>query len=322
MMNALRISKDTAGSAAPSLSVTKVPIPQRTPGSLLVKIYAAAINPSDVLNASGGFPYTTFPRIPGRDFAGVIVESDSAELIGQRVFGTSGNSLSFSQDGTHAEYCIVTANSVAPMPGNLTFSQASSIGTPFTTAFIALERAQTTSTNSVLVLGASGAVGSSAVQLARLKGCKVITAGRSSNTDINTLADPQLTEVNELTDGQGVDIVIDTVGDPALMRAALDVLAVRGRLSYIAAPRTEMSKSIIGCNSLMYTVEEMGDVLRQLTPHFESGAIKTEQDERLIKVGLGDDALDAYGKIKSRAGGKYIIMGLQYDMEDSIDNWI
>ncbi|KAH8548223.1 zinc-type alcohol dehydrogenase-like protein [Umbelopsis sp. PMI_123] len=288
MMNALRITKDTAGSAATSLSVTKVPIPQRTPGSLLVKIYAAAINPSDVLNASGGFPHTTFPRIPGRDFAGVIVESDSAELIGQRVLGTSGNSLSFSQDGAHAEYCIVTANSVALMPGNLTFSQASSIGTPFTTAFIALERAQTTSTNSVLVLGASGAVGSAAVQ--------------SSNTDINTPADPQLTKVNELTDGHGVDIVIDTVGDPALMRAALDVLAVRGRISYIAAPRTgstegtfdmknlyRTEQSIIGCSSLKYTIDEMGD------------------DERLIKVGLGNDALDAYAKIKSRAGGKYII---------------
>jgi NADPH2:quinone reductase len=320
MMNALRITKDTAGSAAPSLSVTKVAIPQRTPGSLLVKIYAAAINPSDVLNASGGFPHTTFPRIPGRDFAGVIVESDSAELIGQRVFGTSGNSLSFSQDGAHAEYCIVTANSVAPMPGNLTFSQASSIGTPFTTAFIALERAQTTSTDSVLVLGASGAVGSATVQLARLKGCKVITAGRSSNTDINTQADPQLTKVNELTDGHGVDIVIDTVGDPTLMRAALDVLAVRGRISFIAAPRTGSTEgtfdmknlyrreaSIIGCNSLKYTIDEMGDVLRKLAPSFESGALKTEQDERLIKVGLGNDALDAYAKIKSRAGGKYII---------------
>jgi hypothetical protein len=54
----------------------------------------------------------------------------------------------------------------------------------------------------------------------------------------------------------------------------------------------------------------MEDVLRQLTPHFASGAIKTEQDERLIEVGLGDDALDAYAKIKSRAGGKYIITGL------------
>jgi NADPH2:quinone reductase len=113
-----------------------------------------------------------------------------------------------------------------------------------------------------------------------------------------------------------VDIVIDTVGDPTLMRAALDVLAVRGRISFIAAPRTGSTEgtfdmknlyrreaSIIGCNSLKYTVDEMGDVLRKLAPSFESGALKTEQDERLIKVGLGNDALDAYAKIKSRAGG-------------------
>jgi threonine dehydrogenase-like Zn-dependent dehydrogenase len=112
------------------------------------------------------------------------------------------------------------------------------------------------------------------VQLARLKRCKVIDSRKIQNS----LADPQLTKVNELTDDHGVDIVIDTIGDPALMRAALDVLAVRGRLSYIAAPRTGSTdgtfdmknlyrneQSIIGCNSLTNTNEEMEDVLRQLT---------------------------------------------------------
>jgi NADPH2:quinone reductase len=90
-MRALLLKIDQP-SSPPSLITTTLPIPLPKPTYVLVKVHAAAINPSDVLNASGAFSYTTFPRVPGRDFAG-IVESGSSELQGKPVYGTSGNSL-------------------------------------------------------------------------------------------------------------------------------------------------------------------------------------------------------------------------------------
>lgn len=77
-----------------SLRYVEVPTPVAGPDEVLVQIKAAGLNPSDVKNVLGRFPYTTLPRIPGRDFAGVVVEGPQA-LIGQEVWGT-GRDLGFS----------------------------------------------------------------------------------------------------------------------------------------------------------------------------------------------------------------------------------
>jgi NADPH:quinone reductase len=88
-----------------------------------------------------------------------------ADLMGREVYGTSGDSLGFSMDGTHAQYCLIPIDSLATKPSNLSFAQAATIGVPFTTAALALHRANVQSIDVVLVLGASGAVGSAACQL-------------------------------------------------------------------------------------------------------------------------------------------------------------
>lgn len=318
MMRALLLKTDKPG-APPSLQTTTLPIPIPQPNYVLVKIHASAINPSDALNASGGFSHTKFPRVPGRDFAG-IVESGPLEFKGKAVYGTSGKTLSFTEDGAHAEYCVVPSDAVALMPQNLTFAQAACVGVPWTTAFIVLHRAQTISSETVLVLGSTGAVGSAVVQLARAKGCRVITASRRSTTDINILTDPELNEALVLTDGRGVDVVVDTVGDTTLMRAALNILAPRGRISFISAPRsgsTEFTfdmkqlyrkeQCIVGCNSVNYTGEEMASILRTLTPQFEEGALTVYSDEDIIKVPLGDESIAGYSLVKGRSGKKVVI---------------
>jgi NADPH:quinone reductase len=317
-MKALVLKKDTP-SSPPSLISTNLPIPTLKPGYAVVKIHAARINPSDLLNASGGFSSTTFPRVPGRDYAGVV-QSGPPSLIGKRVFGTSGSALSFTEDGAHAEYLLVPIQGLSPMPVNLTFAQAATIGVPWTTAFIVLDRARTTSAETVLVLGATGAVGSAVVELARTKGCNVITASRRSVTNINTLEDPQLSKVLSLTNNRGADVVIDTVGDPVLMRAALDVLARRGRIAYIAAPRSgstdftfdmktlyRKEQCIVGCNSLNYSIEEMAIILQSLTPEFESANLSVTPEEELIKVSLGEEAIAGYAMVKERSGKKIVI---------------
>lgn len=95
VMRALRLT--LSNGPTPCLGLTALPKPTLPPNTVLVKIQAAGINPSDVLNANSGFHHTAFPRVPGRDYAG-IVEAGPAEFVGQEVYGTSGNSLGFSID--------------------------------------------------------------------------------------------------------------------------------------------------------------------------------------------------------------------------------
>ncbi|KAJ9253352.1 hypothetical protein DTO195F2_7115 [Paecilomyces variotii] len=71
-MKAIYLTRPSANTP-PDISLTTLPIPTPPPGHLLVRIHYSSIQPSDKLNAKGGFPKTTFPRIPGRDYAGVVV---------------------------------------------------------------------------------------------------------------------------------------------------------------------------------------------------------------------------------------------------------
>jgi NADPH2:quinone reductase len=132
-MKALRFNQ--TGSLS-ELSVTSMAQPVPRHGEVLVKVQAAAINPSDVKNVMGKMSQTTCPRTPGRDFAGVI-EHGPADLIGRLVFGTGGD-LGFRRDGSHAEYLIVPMEAVVPRPDRLSAEQATAMGLAYMTAWAAL----------------------------------------------------------------------------------------------------------------------------------------------------------------------------------------
>ena len=308
-----------------SLHLVTLPVPNLVPGSALVRIRAVAINPSDAANAQGFFPHTTYPRVPGRDWAGEV-SAGPAHLVGKRVFGTSGRELGFTSDGPSAEYCLIPETGVVEMPCNLSFVQATTIGVPFTTAWLMVERAHIKASDVIVVVGSSGAVGRAACQLSKARGCRVITAARRSTADIDlTLGPGQLSSAKTLTGGVGPDVVLDTVGDPYLMNAGLDVLAVRGRLSYISAPKTQAAqfcfdmrnlyrteKTIIGCNSIGYSNAEMTAMLKELAPNFESGgACDASPESAIVTVGLREHGLQAYEKVGRNDGltsGKYVIV--------------
>ncbi len=143
-----------------ALQLAELPMPVPAAGEVLVQIKAAGLNPSDVKNVLGRFSYTTLPRVPGRDFAGVVVEGPQA-LLGQEVWGT-GKELGFTGDGSHA------AKGVALKPTHLSFAQAASLGVPYTTAWDALERSLVKAETRLLVIGANGAVGSATIALAKI----------------------------------------------------------------------------------------------------------------------------------------------------------
>src|SRR5919199_1337669 len=94
-----------------ALLPAEVPRPVPAEGEVLVEVHTAAVNRSDVLNARGSFDFTTLPRIPGRDCAGVVVEGPQA-LVGKEVWGTGGGELGYVRDGSHAQYLALPGNAV------------------------------------------------------------------------------------------------------------------------------------------------------------------------------------------------------------------
>jgi NADPH:quinone reductase len=133
------------------LTVDSIPKPKPPPGFSLVQIHASAINPSDVGNVQGAFAFTTVPRTPGRDFAGVVIDGPPNN-IGMKIWGTGGTN-GFDKDGSHAEWMLIPSDSLGEMPNTLSFTQAAACGLSFLTASLMLERASTKKGEHVLVLG-------------------------------------------------------------------------------------------------------------------------------------------------------------------------
>src|SRR5580658_7675793 len=114
------------------LKIEDVPTPHPGDGEALVEVKAAGLNPSDVKNIQGVMHGTTLPRIPGRDFAGIVVRGP-AETIGREVWGTGGD-IGFTKDGSHAQYILLPLAALTPKPANLSMDAAGSAGLTFVTA--------------------------------------------------------------------------------------------------------------------------------------------------------------------------------------------
>lgn len=314
-MKALQLTR-TSPSVSPDLNTTELPIPQLKQGYALVQIHYASIQPSDKLNVQGSFPFTTYPRVLGRDYSGTVIDilsenAESKSWIGKHVYGTSGSSLGFDMDGTHAQYCLIPGNALVEKPIQLSSIQAATVGVPFTTAMICLERAQAKADDVVLVLGASGAVGSAVVQIAKAIGCrKVLTAARRGNPDVSLGPDASIEEtISTLTDGKGVNVVVDTVGDLALMTVLVEQLAVRGRYAWITGPRGGSTQlafdvlkayrkeiSLVGCNSVARTLEQTAEYLRSVNRWIDAGLLKAGDEAQFELVKIDDAVALGYGK--------------------------
>jgi NADPH2:quinone reductase len=138
----------------------------------IVRVEAASVNPSDVKNLAGRMPQTTLPRVPGRDYSGVVVDGPD-DWLGQEVWGTGGD-VGFTRDGTHAEYIAVPRSSLVRKPAKLSHEEAGSAGVTFITAWRGLiEYAALSKGETVAVIGATGGVGSAAVQIAKRMGARI-----------------------------------------------------------------------------------------------------------------------------------------------------
>jgi NADPH2:quinone reductase len=262
------------------------------PQDVIVEIKAAGVNPSDVKAATGLMPYAVFPRTPGRDFAGVVVDGPS-EWLGREVFGSSGD-LGIRRDGTHATHLVVEAAALVEKPGNISMDEAAGIGVPFVTAIEGFRRAgMPAARDIVLVMGLNGKVGQAATQLASWRGARVIGVVRKDEDYegnasgpvevINASTTNVAARVRELTDGKGADIVFNTVGDP-YFEAANKSLALAGRQILIAALDKIVPFNIlefyrgrhtyVGIDTLAFSSVASADILRDALPGFVSGHLK------------------------------------------------
>lgn len=161
-MRALRF--DRFGDPA-VLQVVDLPDPVGTPQEAVIRVHAASVNPSDVKNVAGAMEGTVLPRVPGRDFAGVVI-SGPAEWHGVPVWGTGGD-VGFTRDGSHAELMSVPVDALVRKPEGLSSEQASAVGVNFVVAWLgAVETAQLSDGETIAVFGVSGGVGGAVAQIA------------------------------------------------------------------------------------------------------------------------------------------------------------
>lgn len=318
-MKALQFSK-TGDLAA--LQYVELPTPVPAQNEVLIEVKAAGLNPSDVKNVLGRFPYTTLPRVPGRDFAGVVVQGPK-ELLGQEVWGT-GKEPGFFRDGSHAQFLTLPAQGVALKPKSLNFSQAASLGVPYTTAWDALQRSLVGAETRLLVIGANGAVGSAALALGRILGARVLGAVRrpehivalqEQGFESILLDKPEelAAQVNGVFQN-GADVIFDTTG--FWLAASVPALATFGRIAIIAAPVDghvqlpslalyRKGGSVVGINSLLYDCKACAKMLDQFGRFFDEGSLPLPTG--LVESPLSE-GLARYEEVNQGAGEKVILL--------------
>lgn len=225
----------------PDTRLDTVEVPRPEAGQVLVAIHAAAVNFVDVLTMRGQYQFRPeVPYVPGKGPAGVVVATGAGVGLrcGERV-------LAMAEYGGFAEYISLSESATYVLPTGMPFSFATVMAVAFDTAWVALrERARLVPGESVLILGAGGAVGQAAVQVARAMGARLVLAGVSSRSrcedalsaGAHATVDVSLPEpreairrqVLEATDGSGVDVVIDPLGGD-VFDGAVRSLAWRGR---------------------------------------------------------------------------------------------
>ncbi|MDM0075666.1 zinc-binding alcohol dehydrogenase family protein [Variovorax sp. J2P1-59] len=319
---ALRVSQKAANLDALRLEAAPQPQPVAKPGFAVVKVGAAAVNPSDVKAALGLMPQAVWPRTPGRDFAGVVVDGPS-DWIGREVYG-SGGDVGITRDGSHARFLVLPVAALRDRPRSISMDEAGAVGVPFVTAYEGFRRSgMPQSGQTVLVLGANGKVGQAAVQLAAQGGARVIAVQRragafegfaSSPVDVVDATQGDIAaRVRELTNGRGVDIAYNTVGS-AYFDAANKSMAKGATQILISTQDRAVPFDIfafyrgmhtyVGIDSLAMDCIASTAQLDAMREGFERGTLKPFPVARAFAL---DEALDAYRLVLSGSTDRVVL---------------
>jgi len=273
-MNAI----DPAGPGGPEVLVlARRPVPKPGAGELLIEVAAAGVNRPDVVQRRGLYPPPPgAPSIPGLEVAGIVagVGADVPEaLVGQPVCALVAG-------GGYAEYCVAPVGQCLPVPGALSLIEAAAVPeTLFTVWSNLFERAYATEGETALVHGGTSGIGTMAIALGQLFGLKVIvTCGSDekcaralalgASAAINYRTQDYVVEVQRLTDGKGVNIVLDMVAGDYVPRN-LDCLAEDGRHVTIAV-QGGVSAEINFAKVMMRRLTLTGSTLRPRSTGFKT----------------------------------------------------
>jgi NADPH2:quinone reductase len=273
------------------LQLEEVPQLRPAAGQILVRIYAAGINPVDTYIRSGKYVAKPPPYTPGKDAAGVVDSlGDGVKNFkpGDRVY------LAGTLTGAYAEYALAETSQVYALPERVSFAQGAAINIPYGTAYRALiQRAKAVAGETVLIHGATGGVGLAAVQIARAAGLTVIGTGgtdagrvvvfeQGAHHVLDHRAAGYLQQVKDLTDGRGVDVILEMLANVNLGND-LTALAQGGRVAVIGSrgpveinPRDAMSRdaAILGVMFGNGSAQELAGVYSALNAGLENGTLR------------------------------------------------
>lgn len=311
---ALRLTAKAATPQEIAPQIVPLATPRASQAESVVEVRAAAVNPSDVKAALGMMPHAIWPRTPGRDFAGIVVDGP-AEWVGVSVWGTGGD-LGITRDGSHARYLLLPVQALSRKPGSVSVAAAATVGVPFITAYEGLRRAQLRGEGqTVIVFGANGKVGQAAVQLATRAGATVIGVDRGVQAYAGHASQPVrffegtrpdlAAALMDATGGRGADIAYNTVGSP-YFAPALESLAIGGTQVLISTiERTvpfdilafyRRNLQMVGIDTLKLSVVECARILNELLPGFDDGSLRAFDVDESTLVPL-DEAADAYRRV-------------------------
>lgn len=308
----------------------EIPRPEPTANQVLVRIRASGVNPLDSKIRMGKAPHAqqVLPAVLGIDLAGII-EAVGSEVttfqVGDEVYGMTGGVGGL--QGSLAEFAAVDADLLARKPTNLTFREAAALPLVFLTAWEGLvDCVNVHEGQKVLILGGSGGVGHVAVQIARARGAKVFaTASPAKHEMVRQLGAVPIDRstaiaqiVQTFTDGQGFDVVYDSVGGSTLddafeaVRNYGHVVSNYGWGNHSLLPLSRKAATYSGVFVLLPLLTgegraHHGEILRQATQLAEANQLRPVVDPRQFTL---KTALSAHEAVEQGTAVTKIVIDL------------
>jgi NADPH2:quinone reductase len=304
------------------MSVEEVETPEPSGTQLLVKIMSAGVNPVDTYLRTGIHAHAPkLPYTPGKDSAGVVeaVGSEATKFKpGDRVYTAD------SMTGTYAEYSLCDEKQVGRLPENVSFEAGAGVWTPYATSYRALfQKARVKQGETVLVHGASGGVGTAAVQWAKQAGAAVV--GTASSDEGKQLVlesgadavfdhtdEDHFGDIRELADERGVDVIIEMLANANLERD-FECLAMFGRIVVVGnrgsiqfTPRLAMTKdaTIYGMSLFNSNQQQRDEIHEAIYRGLSDGSLKPHVGRTFS---LSDAPKAHHEVIETKALGKIIL---------------
>lgn len=262
------------------LKYEDAPRPEPADDEILVRVFAAGVNPVDAKVRAGMFkqPGAKLPLVPGYDISGVVEKTgaNAAKFkAGDEVYAY----VSLQRGGAYAEYAIAKESELAAKPKTLTHEQAAAVPLAALTAWQALiEKAKMTEGQTVLIHGGSGGVGSFAVQIAKARGAKVIATASAANQEFlkelgaDQTIDYRAQKFEEVA--KDVAVVLDTVAGETLRRS-YDVVKKGGFIVSVLEPPNKAELEKRGIRGTVFLVQPNAEQLAEIAQLLDAKKVKS-----------------------------------------------